>query len=256
MDNFEVDVYPRESLGSRASRRYRRQDLIPSVVYSHGRPGIAVLLPKKQFVRLAKMARSGQLFTFKGSLSELEGQLGIVKDIQVDGLHSDVLHVDFQVISEHEEVSVRVSLKFVGEAPGVKIEGGILSIALRDVGVTCLPKLIPQEITVDISKLNIGDSIHVRDLEVPAGVKLTEDAEETVVSVVAVHAVVEEAPAAAEAVAGEVPAEGAPAEGGAAETAAAEEGEKKGGKEAAKEAKEGHEGGSKEKGKGKEGRET
>lgn len=245
MEGFEIEIFPRTEAGSAASRKYRRDGLIPSIVYAHGKAGILALLPRKEFTKLAKAAKSSQVFTFKSQAEALNGQSGIVKEIQMNHINDDVLHVDFQAVSEHEEVSVRIALKFVGEAPGVKLEGGILTAAMHDVGVTCLPRLIPQEIVVDISQLNLGGSIHVTDIQIPAGVKLTEDPEATVVSVVTVHTLVEEAPAEAAPVEGEVPAEGAPAEGEAAAAPAAEGAQAAPGQKGApagKEAKEGKEG--------------
>lgn len=250
MEAFEIVIYPREDTGKLASRRYRRQGMVPSIIYSHGQPGLPVLVRVKEFTKLARMVRSSQLISFKSSISELSGKAGVVKEIQLGGVSDDVLHVDFQAVSEFEEIRVKVALKFLGEAPGVKVEGGILTVAMREVSVTCLPKLIPQEITCNISELKLGHSLHVRDLMVPQGVRVDEDAEETVVSVTAVHVVVEEAPAAAEVVEGEEAAEGAaPAEGEEGEAQAASSGEE--GEKKVKEGREAKEGKETREGKGK-----
>lgn len=230
MDEYSIEVTPREFKGSAASRRCRLEGLIPCIVYSRVSQSRMVSVPVKAFTHLAMHAKSSQVITLKSSLGELNGKSAIVKEIQRDFRTGGLLHIDFQEISEFEEVTVSVGLKFVGEAPGVKLDGGILAMARHDVKIRCLPKLIPQELTVDVSTLHMGDSLHMRDLQVPPGVKLDEVPEESVVSVVAVHVHIEEtvaaAPAEGEALAeGEVPAEGA-AEGAPAAAPAGAEGEK------------------------------
>jgi large subunit ribosomal protein L25 len=215
VEDFTIDVLPRQEKGSVASRRYRAEGYIPSIVYAHGKEGLPVLLPKKEFTHLARAAKSSQIFSLRSKASEINGKSALVKDLQLDQLRGDVIHVDLQEVSEFEEIEVEVNLKFMGEAPGVKLDGGILTVLKRSVTCVCLPKAIPQELTVDISELHIGDSLHVHNIPVPAGVKIADDPSETVVSVVTVHVVAEETPAAA--VEGAAPVEGAvPAEGAAA----------------------------------------
>ena len=227
MEDFAIEVGPREVAGSAGARRCRNAGFIPAVVYSRGQGGKAISLPGAAFVKMAAQVKSSQIFTFKSTLPEFDGKSALVKQVQRDAVRGTVLHVDFQEVSEFEEINVEVGLRFVGAAPGVKLAGGILSVARYELKISCLPKAIPQEIVVDVSALELGDSIHIRDIQIPQGVKVTEDPDESVVSVVAVHVQIEE-PTAAAAVEG-VPVEGeAAAEGAAAgaEPAAAEAAEK------------------------------
>jgi large subunit ribosomal protein L25 len=136
------------------------------------------------------------VFTFKSTSSALNGKSAIVKEIQRDYLKGTLIHVDFLTFAENEEVAVEVPVKLVGEAPGVKIQKGILTVVTHEVTVRCLSKDIPLAIEVDITSLNLGQSIHVADLVLPAGVSVDDDEEETIVSVVAARATEEEAPAA------------------------------------------------------------
>ena len=215
METFTIEVQPREKTGSADSRRGRSAGLIPSVIYARGAQTILGSLARREFLKLARSAKGSQVFLLRSPLAEINGKSAVIKEIQKNHLNDEVLHVDLQTIREDEEITVKVNLTFLGEAPGVKLEGGILTVVCHELGITCLPRLIPEDIKVDVSQLNLGSSIHAKELPLPEGVKLSGNAEETIVSVVAVHV-----QAAAEEVA--APVEGEAVEG--AEGAAAPEG--------------------------------
>jgi large subunit ribosomal protein L25 len=118
----------------------------------------------------------------------------ILKELQRDPVKGRPLHVDFQEVSMEKKVRVEVPLVITGEATGVKNKGGILEHGLRQLSVECLPLSIPERIVVDVSTLDIGNSIHVSELHVEEGVRILDDGERVVASVVA--PAVEEAPAA------------------------------------------------------------
>ncbi|MBX7144747.1 MAG: 50S ribosomal protein L25 [Oligoflexia bacterium] len=241
--DFTIPVEPRQGSGSREARRLRNTGFIPSNVYARGEKAFPCAVPSKEFCRAAEAARVSTVFTLKSSDKGLDGRWAIVKEIQKDHVAKKVLHVDFQAIHENEEITVRVPLNVTGEAPGVKLDGGILTVSAYEISLTCLPKLIPTSLDISVSELRLGQSIHADSIKLPAGVRLGGNPQETIVSVVAVRQVVEETPAAtAEGAA--VPAEGAaaaPAEGAAAAPAAGGEAAKGGapakGAEAAKPAK-------------------
>jgi large subunit ribosomal protein L25 len=151
-----------------------------------------VQVPYKEFTMMAKKARLSQVFTFKSSSSALNGKAAIVKEVQQDYLKGKVLHVDFQTLKDDEEITVDIPVILVGEAPGVKVENGILTLVTHEVSVTCLPKFIPSQINVDISALGLGESIHGGDLKLPEHVVLSDDPHETIVSVVAPRAAEDE----------------------------------------------------------------
>jgi large subunit ribosomal protein L25 len=104
-------------------------------------------------------------------------------------------------LKDDEAIRVEIPVKVVGDSPGVKNQGGILAIVTHEVGVLCLPKNIPSAIEVDISALNLGQSVHGSDLKLPEGVELDDDVEETIVSIVASRAGDESAAAATDAAA-------------------------------------------------------
>lgn len=220
-----IEVQLREATGSSVNRRFRREGRIPAVVYHRGEASISGTLDEREFSRVAAQSRISQVFALKSGDSRLDGRSALVKEVQRDYIKGKVLHVDLQALKDDEEITVDVALKVIGEAVGVKSEGGILTIATHAISVSCFPKQIPSEITIDISELHLGESIHAAALKLPPGVRLRDNPEETIVSVVAVRQV-EEAPAVAvdAAAAGAVPADGAAAPGTPGAAAAGEAG--------------------------------
>ena len=196
MENFTIEVAERSDLGKGGCNRCRRAGFIPAVAYHRADEPLAVQVPYKEFTMLAKKARLSQVFTFKSSSSKLNGKSAIVKDIQQDYVKNKVLHVDFQTLRDDEEITVDVPVKLIGEAPGVKVQNGILTLVTHEVSVSCLPKNIPAQLDVDITSLGLGQSIHAGEVKLPAGVVLVDDEHETIVSVVAPRTAEEEAKAA------------------------------------------------------------
>lgn len=192
MENFTIEVAERTELGKGGCNRCRRAGFIPGVAYHRADEAVAVQVPYKEFTMLAKKARMSQVFTFKSSHQGLNGKAAIVKDVQQDYVKGKVLHVDFQTLKDDEEITVYIPVSLVGEAPGVKVQNGILTLSTHEVAVTCLPKNIPNQIQVDISALGLGQSIHASDLKLGDGVTLSDDPHETIVSVVAARAAEEE----------------------------------------------------------------
>ncbi len=224
MQIVSFEAQRRSETGATANRRFRNQGLIPSVVYSHNEKTIPLLISAKDFTRLAKQSRSSQVFTLNSTDTEINGKTVIVKDIQKHGIKGYLMHVDFQALKENEEITVRVPLVLTGEPIGVKLNGGILTAFFHDLAVRCLPRMIPDEIVLDISTLDVNDSYHASDVKMPDGVKLVDDAHETIVSVAVPKAEEEKSAETAAPAEGEAAAAGAAAagtEGAAAAPAAA-----------------------------------
>ena len=195
MTDFTLDAEKRDDLGANAAKRLRAQGFVPSIMYARGETAIPLSISYKDFVKAASSARISQVFMFKSKNGEINGRSAIVKEIQKDGLAGKVLHVDFQALHENEEIVVRIPLNITGEATGVKLDGGILTVSAHELSVSCLPKAIPQSIDVSVTELKIGQSIHAENIVLPQGVRLSGNPLETIVSVVAVRQVVEETPA-------------------------------------------------------------
>ncbi len=197
MEDFTIDVSERAELGKGSCNRCRKAGFIPGVAYHRADTPVPVQVPYKEFTLLAKKARLSQVFTFKSSSPALNGKAAIVKEIQQDYVKGKVLHVDFQTLKDDEEITIDVPVKLIGEAPGVKVQNGILTLVTHEVSVTCLPKYIPSQIDVDITALGLGQSIHASDIKLPQNVVLSDDPHETIVSVVAARAAEEETKAGA-----------------------------------------------------------
>lgn len=199
MQELEIEIEPRPRTGSVAAATYRKNNFVPVVAYSEGKPSIPGMVPVKEFTRMANKANWTQLFVLKSKDSTLNGRLALVKELQVDYMNGTALHADFVLVRENQKIKVRVPLHVKGEAVGVKTDGGVLTITHHDIGVMCLPRGIPAHFEVDVTALALGHSLHARDVALPEGVDLADDPEETLISVVAPRAVEEvAAPVAAE----------------------------------------------------------
>jgi large subunit ribosomal protein L25 len=213
----------RDRLGKGGARKSRAAGQIPAVLYGHGETPIPVAIGTRDFeIALHKHEGGNPIVNLALDGGEYTA---LIRAVQYDPLTHDILHLDFQHISLTETIEVKVALNFTGLAIGVKDGGGILESILHDVEVRCLPTAIPPSIAVDVSHLNIGDSVHVRDISVPNVVILT-DPTATVATVVP-PTVMEEKPAEEAAVAEaaaepEVITKGKKEEEGAAEGAKAE----------------------------------
>lgn len=188
MEDFTLEIERRDTHGSAPSRRYRRQGKLPAVVYYRTNPSVGGLVNQHEFSRLAKKARSSQVFTLKSECADLNGLSVIVKEIQKDYVKGTVLHIDFQSLRENEAIVVSIPLILEGEAPGVKVQGGVLSQMLHECRVRCFPRYIPKSISVDVSSLEIGQSIHKGSVPLPEGVTLADEPGETIVTVVGTRA--------------------------------------------------------------------
>lgn len=182
MEQFAIDARKREKHGQGAARAYRREGLIPAVVYGQGQPATSLLVDGRQFQALLR--HHGALINLKidGALVA-SGLAALVKDTQRDALTRQILSVDLQWVSLTEAVEVHVPIVLVGAAPGVTRDGGSLDQVMHEIAISCLPGDIPENLEVDISGLELGHAIHVRDLAVPAGLTLVTPADDSVVTI-------------------------------------------------------------------------
>jgi large subunit ribosomal protein L25 len=117
--------------------------------------------------------------------AQVSSRLALVQEVQHHPVRGDVVHVDFQAVDANKALHSEVSIETVGEASGVKNQGGLLELSLHSIEVECLPKDLPEVITIDVSGLSVGDAIHIRDLALPAGVVARGNPDLTVVHVAA-----------------------------------------------------------------------
>ncbi|PCE48387.1 50S ribosomal protein L25/general stress protein Ctc [Staphylococcus pseudintermedius] len=162
-------------------RKIREAGKVPAVVYGYGTKNVSVKVDEVEFIKLIReVGRNGVIELGVGSK-----QIKImVSDYQYDSLKNQITHIDFLAINMTEERTVEVPVHLIGEAPGAK-EGGVVEQPLFNLEITATPDSIPEYIEVDISELNINDSLSVADVKVSGDFTIENEAEDTIVSVVA-----------------------------------------------------------------------
>ena len=219
-----LNVESRQGAGKGVARKLRAAGRIPGVCYGKGEPSTSISLDPRALRHLLEQSEAGMNTLIHLAVEgggAFDGRMVLVRELQKDPVEGRYLHADFFALDVQHAVEVSVPIHITGRAQGVEL-GGILDQALREIELECLPLAIPSEILVDVSELDVGQSLHVSDIALPEGVALRSDPGLSVVSVVApakLEEVVEEA---------EVEVEG--------EEAAAEE--KEGAAEASEEAEE------------------
>lgn len=186
MAQSTLEVKRREKVGKSAARQVRKAGLIPGIVYGRFTEPIPISVdPKNLKKALDTPSRENTLLELKILSSEGETtKLALLRDVQFNHLTSEPIHFDFQQVELEQKITVKVPIEVVGKAWGVQ-EGGILEEILREIEIECLPGSIPNRITVDVTQLGLGKSIHVEDLKLPPGVTPLHDPKETVLTIVA-----------------------------------------------------------------------
>jgi large subunit ribosomal protein L25 len=213
----KLTVQMRTQVGRNAIKKVRKEGLIPGVIYGVGQEPINLEVNGRQLSTVLAHASSENI------LLELEivdgdnkrNSLAMIQEVQHHPIQRQILHVDFHAVSATEKITAEVPIETIGEPVGVKTNGGLLEHNLRDLEVECLPADLPERIEVDVTNLDINQSIHVKDLKLPPGVEAVTDADLTVVAVSAARVDEEPAealgatPAAPEVITAKKPEEGA-----------------------------------------------
>lgn len=196
--NVTLTATPRDTRGKGDARKLRATGRVPAVIYGHGEETRLLSVDAHELDLLFSRIRVENTIIEVTIEGEKKPVKALVREVQKNIVRENVLHVDFYQIRAGERITVEVPVRLVGAAPGVKA-GGILQQALNEIEVRCLPDQIPSTIEFDISALDIGDSIHLRDMAPPPGVEFLTDADRAVCSVVppVVEVVPEVAPVAA-----------------------------------------------------------
>ena len=176
----------REGKGKGVARKLRRKGLIPGVLYGGGEEVVLIQLDKKETEKKIRGLEAHNIMADLVVKSDGEEKVykTILKEIQVDPIRGEILHLDFCRIRMDKPITMEVPVHLVGESPGVE-KGGILEHELREIVVEALPKDMPEAIEVDISNLDIGDALLVKDIKVPEKIRIVEDEEKVVVSILA-----------------------------------------------------------------------
>lgn len=164
MKEVALTASPRQAGNKGDVRRVRAEGLIPGVVYGPEIEPISVAVTEAD-LRTAMRAAAGGISIFALDVDGNQKKV-LLRDVQRHPVTSEVVHVDFHAISMDQSISINMPIHYIGNPIGVK-EGGIQQITMRELAISCLPANIPDQIEVDVSGLDIGDSIHVSDLEIP-----------------------------------------------------------------------------------------
>lgn len=186
MEEIFLDAQQREEIGKSKVRDLRGDGFIPAVVYGTSKDSMPIKVSHHTLLQLVHQYRiEGVVINLKiKDDKKHKSRACLIKEMQYDPVHGDIIHVDFNEISLTEAIKVNVPVVVKGESIGVKQEGGSLEQILWEVEVECLPTEIPKNIEVDISPLKLKDSIYVKDLKLPAGVKILNDPNAIVLSIV------------------------------------------------------------------------
>ena len=203
MASASLSALSRVTAGKGSSRKLRAAGSVPAIIYGHGRE------PQSLTINTYDLERLLEKVSYRTTVIELAvgptSAKTLIREIQRHPFKRHILHVDFQELVAGEKVTVRVPLKFVGAAEGVRTGGGILDQVMHELQISVDPSAIPNHIDVDVTELHIGHSIHVGEIKVPEGVEVLDD-EDATVCVCSIPKAVEEVTPEAGAV------EGAPAE--------------------------------------------
>jgi large subunit ribosomal protein L25 len=169
---FEIEAAVRHDMGKGASRRLRREEKVPGVVYGGGKAPVALTFEHKHVAKsLENEAFYSHILILK---TGTESERVILKDVQRHPFKPRIMHVDFQRVRADEKLHMHIPLHFTGadKAPGVKDAGGMVSHIMSDVEVSCLPDNLPEFLEIDLSEMQLNQILHLSDIKLPAGVEI------------------------------------------------------------------------------------
>jgi large subunit ribosomal protein L25 len=179
MSEYVLHIEERKATGKGAARKFRRQGFIPAVLY--GYKGSKILsVSASEFMKMWEEIGEHSILNLK--IGEEEKTEVIVKAFQLDPVTKDIIHIDFLEFEKGKALRTEIPIHVVGTAKGVK-KGGILETFIRDIEIECLPTDIPDSIVIDVTDLEIGNSLHTRDIQVDPKIKVLTNPEQVVVTV-------------------------------------------------------------------------
>lgn len=182
MATANLTAQKRTQAGKGAARKLRSAQQIPGIIYGHNREPQPLALDARELERLLERV-SAETTVVELDIEGTPART-LIREIQRHPYKRQILHIDFQELVAGEKVTVDVPLVLTGTAAGVRVSGGVLDQIMREVTVEVDPAGIPNHIDVDVSALELNDSIHVRDLQLPAGVEVLDDDDATICVVV------------------------------------------------------------------------
>jgi len=179
MKQLKLNVKQRPGTGRGPARRLRNEGLIPAIIY--GKAGTNPVTVDTVEFRTLMRAKGASAAIVELTLDNGSKALSLIKDFQRDAISQKIVHIDLLQVNAGEEMTASVPVHIVGEAEGVRLEGGTLDVIAHEIKVRCLPKDLPEFITIDVTELKNGESIHVAGLKAVAGVTFPGDQKRTLV---------------------------------------------------------------------------
>ena len=161
----------RENFGKRASKRYRRENLVPAEIYGASKDNQSILVNSFE---LTNQIKDPQFYSNVIDLNVGKTKIEVIlKDVQRDPQKSHITHIDFLEVDQNVKITVNVPINFINEdtCVGIKTSGGVISHIITEIEISCLPKDIPENIQVDVQELDINQSIHLTEIKLPDGVE-------------------------------------------------------------------------------------
>jgi len=174
MHEVTLIAHRRQEKGKQKAKALRQAGKIPAIIYGHGKPAIPLMLDAKDLLPVFKHGFSENVIITLKLADEKKEFIAIIKEAQTEPIHNMLLHLDLQEIQLKEKIKVKIPIVLTGTPDGVKNAGGILEHILDAVEVSCLPTDIPDQITLDIQHLKVGQSLHISDIKLDKGEVITE----------------------------------------------------------------------------------
>jgi len=186
-NEITIAAEPRSTRGKNEARRLRAAGSAPAVVYGTGKDAVAVAVNPKEMVRILR-SKTGHNTIFHLAIKDGENTPVMIVDWQRDPVKDTILHIDMKRIDLTVRLVVKVPVHTVGEPEGVKLQGGLHEVITREIEVECLPNEIPDELTIDVSKLTMGQAVRASDVPLPGSVRLVSPPEAVISHIVAMKA--------------------------------------------------------------------
>lgn len=191
MNNIELKAETRTTTGNNPARALRRAGRIPAILYGPGSEPVMLSIGTTEMETIVKEGSVGRSIFNLAVDGGNKSKAAMIKELQADPVSRDILHIDFYEVNMARKVKVMVPVIATGKSVGVEM-GGMLQIIRRELEVLCLPNAIPQDITIDITDMDIGNSVHVEDITLEGDVEIPHDVNFTVLTVLSPKAVEEE----------------------------------------------------------------
>lgn len=182
MEVLELNAVSRTDSGKGQARTLRREGRLPAVLYGPNTDPVMLSIDLSELEDITKGGSAGQAILSISVKGEKKPRTAMIKDLQVSPLSRDYLHIDFYEVDMQKKINVMVPVTTTGKCIGLEM-GGMIQLIRRELEVLCLPGNIPEHIEIDITELNIGDSVHVEDVQLEGDIEIPHDVDFTILTI-------------------------------------------------------------------------